>query len=149
MPDRSVSRFRRLGLGRGAGSQSWVPRTWVGRASALVTRVSRGRRVLSLVISALIVLATGLVTVAVLVLTLKLLRLVRVCRVVVRVGRHGVVPVAMEAVSLQVGGVEGLHFLVGDLDAAWVGGGIEFRLDREPGLGGGRRDGLDHHLVGF
>src|SRR6185312_1813270 len=66
MPDRSVSRFRRLGLGRGAGSRSWVPRTWVGRASALVTRVSRGRRVLSLVISALIVLATGLVTVAVL-----------------------------------------------------------------------------------
>ncbi len=65
MSDRSVPRLRRRGLHRGAGSRGWVASTRVGRASALVTRVSRGRRVLWLVISTLMVLATGLVKVAV------------------------------------------------------------------------------------
>ena len=36
-------------------------------------------------------------------------------------GGHGVVPVAVKLVSLQVDGLEGLHLLVGDLDAARVG----------------------------
>jgi hypothetical protein len=49
----------------------------------------------------------------------------------------------VEGVSLQVGDLEGLHFLVCDLDAALVGAGVEFRLDGQPGLGGGRGDGLD------
>ena len=65
MSDRSVPRLLRRGLRRGAGWRGWAPRTRVGRASALVTRVSRGRRVLWLAISTLMVLAAGLVTVAV------------------------------------------------------------------------------------
>src|SRR6266487_4675926 len=76
-------------------------------------------------------------------LTRELLLLVRACRVLVRRGGDGVVPIAVECVSLQVGGLERLHLLVGDLDAARVGGGVERGLDTQPGLGGGRRDGLD------
>src|SRR5674476_1349034 len=55
----------------------------------------------------------------------------------------------MEVVSLQVCDLECLHLLVGDLDALLVGVGVEYRLDRQTGLGGGRRDRLDDNLVGF
>jgi hypothetical protein len=62
-------------------------------------------------------------------LTRKLLRQVRVCRVVVRCGGHGVVPVAVEAMPVQVDSFECLHLLVGDLDATLVGVGVERRPD--------------------
>ncbi|HEX4100800.1 MAG TPA: hypothetical protein VHY21_09700 [Pseudonocardiaceae bacterium] len=55
MPDRSLPRLRRLGLRRAP----------VSRAEARTARVLRGRRVVSLALSALMVLATGLVTLAV------------------------------------------------------------------------------------
>ena len=83
-----------------------------------------------------------------LVLTQKLFLFVRACRVFASPAGHGVVPVAVELVSLQVGGLEGLHLLVGDLDTPLVGVGIKGCLDAQPGLGGGRRDGLDDDLVG-
>ena len=69
MPARCLPRFRRLVLRRGAvsraGSRDWAPRTAGGGASARRVRRSRGRRVLSLVASLLMVPATGLVTLAV------------------------------------------------------------------------------------
>ncbi len=40
-----------------------------------------------------------------------------------------------------------MHFVVGDRDAAWIGGGIEFASDGQAGLGGGRGDQLDDGLV--
>jgi hypothetical protein len=65
MPDRSMSRLRRLRLRRGGGSRSSAPHTQGGRHSARGTRASSGRRVLSLVVSALMMLGTGLVTLTV------------------------------------------------------------------------------------
>jgi hypothetical protein len=54
-----------------------------------------------------------------------------------------------EVVSLKVGDLERHHLLVCDLDALLVGVRVEHFPDPQPGLGGGRRDRLDHHLVGF
>ena len=41
-------------------------------------------------------------------------------------GRDGVVAVRMEVVALEI---EGGHFVIGDLDAAWVGVGVGFAAD--------------------
>src|SRR3954449_2343143 len=52
----------------------------------------------------------------------------------------GVVPFRVEGVGVEV---EGCHLLVGDLDALWVGGGVEFAADGQAGLGGGVADEFD------
>ena len=46
----------------------------------------------------------------------------------------------MEGVGVNV---EGGHLGVGDLDALWIGGGVEFAADGQAGLGGGVADELD------
>src|SRR5215203_3692851 len=53
----------------------------------------------------------------------------------------GVVPFRVEGVGVEV---EGCHLLVGDLDALWVGGGVEFAADGQAGLGGGVADEFDN-----
>jgi SOS response associated peptidase (SRAP) len=72
----------------------------------------------------------------------------RACRGVTRSGVHRVISFAREVVSLQVGDLERLHLLVGDLDALLVGVGVEHRLDPQPGLAGGRGDRRGHHRGG-
>jgi hypothetical protein len=59
-------------------------------------------------------------------------------------GVEGVVPVAVEAVP---GNGQSGDLVVGDLDAGGVGVGVEFGVDGQAGLGGGRRDAFDDDFM--
>jgi len=65
-----------------------------------------------------------------------------VCR-----GVHGVVPVAVELVAVQLAGFQFLHPLIADLDALFVDTEVKFGLDREPGGCCCGPDGFDDHFV--
>ena len=59
-----------------------------------------------------------------------------------------VVPFAVEVVAGQDAfGFKVFHLLVGDLDACGIGRPVEFGVHGQPGVGGGRGDGLDDHFV--
>src|SRR6266496_3145522 len=62
-------------------------------------------------------------------------------------GQQGVVPFPVEGVSPDRALFQGLHLLVGDLDALLVGAGVQSGLDGQPGRGGGRGDRLNNDFV--
>jgi hypothetical protein len=65
-----------------------------------------------------------------------------------RRGVHGVVPVRVEFVAVELAGFEVPDLLVADLDALFVGTEVEFGVDRQPGRCCCGPDGLDDDLVG-
>ena len=58
---------------------------------------------------------------------------------------YAVVPI----LTVKVCGVEaqGLHLLVGDFDAGWIGALIQFGLNREAGCRGGMPDQVHNHRM--
>lgn len=63
-------------------------------------------------------------------------------------GVQGVVPLSVPVVPVEGPVVlEGLHLLVGDLHSGGVLGRVEFGVHGQPGVGGGRGDGVHDDVV--
>jgi hypothetical protein len=61
-----------------------------------------------------------------------------------RLRADGVVPIAVEFMTVNV---DGVHLGISDFDAGGVGVGIDLALDLQAGICGGRRDQLNDGLV--